>query len=307
MEESRSNSPEDDTHFVIADNTSSTNAPRPFEDGLEVYQFDGLETHYKNGLEISNEDDKQTYNNNQKEVCADDEKEVVEHTNASGGPPTGSKHVRKRFVLTGIVLLLVLALVVGLGVGLSKKRSKYDLFLVRACCIADISSIRPSNIIPTPALSSPSLSVNPLYSIGGAIHPDYYSKKGAWNGSGIAFAASHLKGVQPGLYTVFYQHHSGSIRYALQSIDGSSSGGSASEIVTTDAKNSTPISIVQYVMYAYLANATSIVRKRSLFRLSSQLMREVSGTCFTLINSTVSGKGPIQTSLVSGKTVSLIL
>lgn len=113
---------------------------------------------------------------------------------------------------------------------------------------------------PNPATSSLTASVNTLYSIGGAIDPAYYSTSGAWNGSGIAFAGSSLKPADRGLYTLFFQHHTGTIRHLQLSRDGSHSGGSRAEVIATDAKNSTPISVVQYVMYAYLLNATSLVQ-----------------------------------------------
>lgn len=62
----------------------------------------------------------------------------------------------------------------------------------------------------------------------------------------------------PGQYTVYYQHYGGDIRYVQLTIDGTFVGGSPSEVVASDAKNSTPISVVQYVVDANLPSATSI-------------------------------------------------
>ncbi|RDI84624.1 hypothetical protein Vi05172_g5484 [Venturia inaequalis] len=81
------------------------------------------------------------------------------------------------------------------------------------------------------------------YSIGGTIDPAYHSTKGAFNGS---------------LYTVYYQHHTGTIRYVQLSTSGKFEGGSLSEIVASDAKNSTAISVVNYVVDANQTNASSV-------------------------------------------------
>jgi hypothetical protein len=78
-------------HDETAAGISSTGATQPldYEDGLEVYQFDGLETHYEHGLEIVNEDDKQAYNHNQKQVCVEDEKEAVDQYKLFDCKPDG--------------------------------------------------------------------------------------------------------------------------------------------------------------------------------------------------------------------------
>lgn len=56
---------------------------------------------------------------------------------------------------------------------------------------------------------------------------------------------------------MYYQHYTGTIRYVQLSTSGKFEGGSQSEVVASDAKNSTPISVVQYVSDALLPNATS--------------------------------------------------
>lgn len=47
---------------------------------------------------------------------------------------------------------------------------------------------------------------------------------------------------------MYFQHHSGDIRWERLTSTGSWVGGSESEIVASDAKNSTPISAVAYVL-----------------------------------------------------------
>ena len=88
---------------------------------------------------------------------------------------------------------------------------------------------------------------DPLLSVGGAIDPAYYSKSGAFNGTGIAFAGAALRSTNKGEYSVYYQHHSGQIRYLQLMSDNKFVGGTASEVVAFDARNNTPISVVQYV------------------------------------------------------------
>ncbi|QDS68056.1 hypothetical protein FKW77_009771 [Venturia effusa] len=148
------------------------------------------------------------------------------------------------WILFAVLIVLLVALGAGLGAGLGTKHKS-----------------NPSKALATPSPTSteskPTFTGKPEYSIGGVIDPAYYSKKGAFNGSGIAFAGSALKSQEKGLYTVYYQHFGGDIRYVQLSIDGTFVGGSKSEVVASDAKNATPISVVQYVVDANLPNATS--------------------------------------------------
>jgi hypothetical protein len=46
---------------------------------------------------------------------------------------------------------------------------------------------------------------------------------------------------------MYFQHHSGDIRFERLTAEGSWVGGSQSEIVASNAKNSTPLSAVAYV------------------------------------------------------------
>lgn len=93
--------------------------------------------------------------------------------------------------------------------------------------------------------------MDPEYLIGGALSPSYYSTTGAFNGSGIALASeSFSKNLTQGTYgslIMYFQHHSGQIRYQQLSSNGWI-GGTASEVVATDAKNSTPLSAVAYTI-----------------------------------------------------------
>ena len=126
-----------------------------------------------------------------------------------------------------IIVILGIALGVGLGVGLKQKKSS-----------------------PSSSSSAPTTGTNSQYLIGGAIDPSYYSHIGAFNGSGIALASQsftkELESGTQGSIVMYFQHHSGEIRWVQLSSSGQWLGGSVSEVVAVDAKNSTPLSAVSY-------------------------------------------------------------
>ena len=49
-----------------------------------------------------------------------------------------------------------------------------------------------------------------------------------------------------GSLVMYFQHHTGDIRYVQLSEEGEWLGGSSSEVVAVDAKNNTPLSAVAY-------------------------------------------------------------
>ena len=81
----------------------------------------------------------------------------------------------------------------------------------------------------------------------------YYSKKGAFNGTGISwasvFGSTNLTMSMPKDQNVhndrflFFQHHTGQIRWIYQGGPDQFSGGTVNEVIATDAKNGTPISV----------------------------------------------------------------
>lgn len=103
---------------------------------------------------------------------------------------------------------------------------------------------------PEPSGSSTGVPVDAQYLIGGAINPSYYSTQGAFNGSGIALASQSFAGAgetaTQGSLVMYFQHHSGEIRWSQLSQEGQWLGGSSSEVVAVDAKNNTPLSAVAY-------------------------------------------------------------
>ncbi|KAF2402645.1 hypothetical protein EJ06DRAFT_528740 [Trichodelitschia bisporula] len=133
------------------------------------------------------------------------------------------------WIVVGVILLVLLGAGLGAGLGLGLKKK--------------------SNPAAAPATNTTKpFTGNPKLSIGGAIDPKYYSTKGAWNGSGIAFAGESFSGGERGLATVYFQHHTGDIRWMRLNSDYNWVGGTKAETVASDAKNSTPLSTVAYVM-----------------------------------------------------------
>lgn len=81
-----------------------------------------------------------------------------------------------------------------------------------------------------------------------SINPEYLSKTGAFNGTGIALASYSFSGGGYGDINLYFQHHTGQIRSAQLTNAGTWSGGSYAEVVAVDAKNATPIAAVAYAM-----------------------------------------------------------
>jgi len=98
---------------------------------------------------------------------------------------------------------------------------------------------------------------HPKLCIGGSLNAEYFSTKGAFNGSGIALAGESWNppGATGTLFTLYFQHHTGAIRYLKYTSGQKWVGGGITETVATNAKNATPISAV-----AYAANSTQFVR-----------------------------------------------
>jgi hypothetical protein len=142
------------------------------------------------------------------------------------------------WILLAFLILILLGAGLGAGLGIGLSKSKDD---GTATAASESSPTNPG---------APTFTGDPSYSIGGVIDPAFYTTSGAFNGSGIAFAGSALDVRLKGEYTVYYQHHSGQIRY-LQKDGATYKGGSSSQIVASDAKNATPISVVQYVAGGY--------------------------------------------------------
>ena len=169
-------------------------------------------------------------------------------------PPVTRKRIcglPKRWFLAIALLLLcaVIAIAVSLGVVLGT-RHKHS-----------------SQPVPTPPpptnTSSPTPTGDPDYSIGGAYSPQYYSDSGAFNGSGMAIASVNF-GVDASIY-VFFQKYTGEIEQYISHADGSWADVTT---VAHDARNSTPLSAVAYIVdevanwHLFYIDKDSYVRQR---------------------------------------------
>jgi hypothetical protein len=90
--------------------------------------------------------------------------------------------------------------------------------------------------------------------IGGALNANYISKKGAFNGTGIALAGESWNKGQRKIFTLYFQHHTGDIRFMQYGTDQKWIGGTKAQTVASDAKDASPISAV-----AFAINATQYV------------------------------------------------
>ncbi|THY23556.1 hypothetical protein D6D00_06143 [Aureobasidium pullulans] len=160
-----------------------------------------------------------------------DKEVIVEPITQMPASPPERKSARICGLKRGLFLLLLVAALlgaigVGLGVGLGTKRKNE-------------SPAQVTTNTTTPGNSSD-------YLVGGALDPAYYSLEGAFNGSGLALASQSFGSGEYGELVLYFQHHSGSIRWQRLTPNNGWLGGSASEVVATDAKNSTPLSAVAY-------------------------------------------------------------
>ena len=124
----------------------------------------------------------------------------------------------------------------------------------------------------------------PEYCIGGALNADYISKKGVYNGTGIALAGESWNVGQRRIFTLYFQHYTGDIRFMECTTDQKWIGGSRTETIATDAKNASPISAV-----AVGLNSTQFVFDSPLTQ-SDCMLTAASFTSSTLTRTTSSSK-----------------
>ncbi|KAL5413124.1 hypothetical protein PMIN03_003902 [Paraphaeosphaeria minitans] len=122
--------------------------------------------------------------------------------------------IPRRYLFGLIILIFVVVTALGLGLGLSE--------------------------------IDPYCAANPNFCIGGALGSSYYTRNGTFNGSGIALATEFWNNQERKIMTVYFQHWTGEIRSIQLTPKGEWIGGTASEVVVSDAKNATPISAVSY-------------------------------------------------------------
>ena len=118
--------------------------------------------------------------------------------------------------------------------------------LVRSLSLTLLPS---SNLLTIPSNeedSDPLCREKPELCIGGSLNAKYISKKGAFNGTGLALAGESWNKGQKRIFTLYFQHHTGDIRSMQYDANQQWLGGTRSETVAPDAKNATPISAVSF-------------------------------------------------------------
>lgn len=110
-------------------------------------------------------------------------------------------------------------------------------------------------------------------SVGGYINDAYYSKSGAWNGSGIAIAAANTD-LNQAIYA-FYQDHTGTIQYTLMNAQARWSLVGPVNADSPKALNGTPLSAVQHqignerIWHLFYIDEDYIVRERIITNTST--------------------------------------
>ncbi|ORY07031.1 hypothetical protein BCR34DRAFT_570945 [Clohesyomyces aquaticus] len=187
--------------------------------------------------------------------------EKIVDPNQHGGhipPPEESKLCgmrRKVFylVLAGI-LFCIIALGLGLGLGLTLGLDRHN---------------------SSSAKMDPFCRNNPTLCIGGMLDEKYYSKKGAFNGSGIALAGESWNKEQRRIFTIYFQHWTGDIRFMQYTTDRKWVGGGKAQTIASDAKNATPISTVAYntngtqTFHIFYVSKNNTLRQMTMTNVSS--------------------------------------
>lgn len=154
---------------------------------------------------------------------------------------------RKVFwILVFVLALLAISLPIGLGVGLGSRTREKET--------PPSSTTAPDTPEDSSNLSETSVpAIAKELQIGGSLDPSYYSTEGVWNGTGLAhnwqsFSSNYGDAPENAeSLVIYYQHRTGAIRWMRYTTGGDwVRGSSESEVVATDAKNSTPISATSY-------------------------------------------------------------
>ena len=171
---------------------------------------------------------------------------------------------RRSWILAILALIAAVAIAVPCGVVFGTKHPPPTPLPTNPT-----SSIPPSPSGTTTSSSTPQPTGDPNYAIGGQLSPAYFSKEGAFNGTGIAIAAAN-PGVDGSIY-VFYQDWQGALQY---SVSNPTTGmwtplGPVNYGVST-ALNGTPLSAVAYIndtvatWHLFYIDVDYTIRQRSL-------------------------------------------
>jgi hypothetical protein len=132
---------------------------------------------------------------------------------------------RTFFILIGVIIIAIIGLALGLGLGLGLRKKDSDEDTVHPFCRD-----------------------NPESCIGGSLNADYLSTKGVFNGTGIALAGESWNKGQRRIFTLYFQHHTGDIRFMQYTTERKWIGGGKAQTVAGDAKSASPISAVSFAL-----------------------------------------------------------
>ena len=142
--------------------------------------------------------------------------------------------------------LLASGLAIGLGVGLNSKTEDTETPTSPATATDTTEDFSDPSETSAPAVAKE-------LQIGGSLDPSYYSTEGVWNGTGLShnwqsFSSNYGDAPEDAeSLVIYYQHPTGAIRWMRYTTAGDwVRGSSESELVATNAKNSTPISATSY-------------------------------------------------------------
>lgn len=216
----------------------------PIESGLEVAP---ASEHDKQFVNHVREGDKEVINHGEKEVVSSDRPipSSDEHKRSTHRRLCGLK--RSLFwSLLAVLLLLIIALAIGLGLGVGAGGSSGSS---NPSLASSVSSSSAPTSSPTPAATEELRN-------GGRLDESYYSTSGAWNGSGIAHTFQNFaqnftdtSTVNEHEIVIYYQHHTGEIRWLRESANVTQAwqpGPAEVAVVASDARNSTPITAAHY-------------------------------------------------------------
>lgn len=166
---------------------------------------------------------------------------------------------RKPFYKRWLFILVVVALIIFIAVGVA-----LAVVFVRK---------NNNNSGPNAGIGSNKHGVNLNTSIGGQINDAYYSKSGAFNGSGIAIAAANSEYDQS-IYG-FYQDYQGNIQYTLMNPQSKWNLVGPVNAGSYQALNGTPLSTVQHqlgdelVWHLFYIDVNLILRERIITNTST--------------------------------------
>lgn len=181
----------------------------------------------------------------EKEAISQEEKETVKPSVQTDGWHAVWHGTRKDrriagikasvFIASLVTIAVILALGTGLGIGLRNTNN------MREDNSSGSAASNTSRLTPLTSTAAVAWPTSAEYRIGGSINASYYSRQGAWNGTGIALASQSfpeaVEDAPVGSLVLYFQHHTDDLRFMRLTTKGEWVGGFEIQSVATDAKN----------------------------------------------------------------------